>query len=77
MSRARASRQRYSHSGELSRLYREREELVAFERDGSIDPAWVKKRLRKVSRAIDAELAKHPGDLSSAIAELDRTARRA
>lgn len=48
--------ERFSRNRELSKLYRERRELLELDRRGSIDPAWVRRRLRLVTRSIDARL---------------------
>lgn len=52
----RRGHQRFSFAPDLSRLYREREELLRLEREGSLDPTFVDRRLRAVTREIDREV---------------------
>ena len=46
-------RERVSHLPEFSRLYRERRELLELDAHGSMDPAWVKRRLEALDQEID------------------------
>lgn len=52
-----STRERFSHLPEFSRLYQERQALLELEKRGSIDPAWVKRRLEAVTAEIDQGVA--------------------
>lgn len=61
-----SKRPRFSHSPELSPLYRQRKALLELDTRGSIDPAFVARHLRRVTRDIDVALemlerARHAG----------------
>lgn len=66
MTRSAPARELYSHLPEFSQLYAERKALLENDAHGSLDPAWVRRRLKLVTREIDrglVALSEHDPDM--------------